>query len=56
MRDAPGGRVIAGLLDGAPVQVLAGREVLDGIVWIEVQDETGQTGWVSEDLLEYAAP
>ncbi len=55
LRDAPNGRVIGGLPDGTPLQVLQGRETQDGLVWIEVQDNTGQTGWISEDLVEYTS-
>ena len=55
LRDAPGGTVIDGLPDGTPVEVLQGREVLDGITWIEIRDDTGQTGWIAEDLLLYTS-
>lgn len=55
LRDAPAGRVIGGLPDGTPLEVLPGREVRDGVVWVEVRDDTGQTGWISEDLIEYVA-
>ncbi len=56
LRDAPGGRVIGGLLDGAQVQVLQGRVLQDGIVWVEIKDETGLVGWISEELLIYNTP
>jgi hypothetical protein len=52
LRDAPAGRVIGGVLDGTVVQVLQGREVRDGITWIEIRDPSGLTGWMSADLLD----
>jgi hypothetical protein len=55
LRDAPNGRVIAGLLDGTPLQVLQGQQTVDGVVWVEVQDDTGLTGWIAEDLIEYTS-
>ena len=55
LRDAPAGRVIGGLPDGTPLQVLQGSETRDGLVWIEVQDDTGQSGWISEDLVVYTS-
>jgi hypothetical protein len=52
LRDTPGGTVIAGVLDGAQVEVLEGREEVDDIVWVRIRDEDGQEGWIAEDLLE----
>ncbi len=55
VRDAPAGKVIGAVLKGAQVQILQGRQVVDGVTWVEVRDNTGLTGWMSEDLLEYTA-
>jgi hypothetical protein len=56
LRDAPSGRVIGGIPNGTQVEVLPGREVRDGVTWIEVRDATGLTGWMSEDILDFPAP
>lgn len=45
--DQPAGRLITGFLsEGAPVQILYRREVANGVLWIEVRDMLGRTGWI----------
>jgi hypothetical protein len=56
LRDRPGGTVIAGVLDGAQVEVLEGREEVDDIVWVRIRDANGQEGWIAESLLEITTP
>ena len=40
--------MIAYLRAGEPLTVLYGIEIVDGIVWIEVQDEEGRLGWIPQ--------
>jgi uncharacterized hydrophobic protein (TIGR00271 family) len=44
----PGGPAIGTLRAGQPLTILYGRQILDGIVWIEVRDEDGRIGWIPE--------
>jgi hypothetical protein len=46
MHQAPEGPVIATLRLGQPLIVLYGYEIINGLVWIEVQDEEGRIGWI----------
>jgi hypothetical protein len=48
LRQSPAGPVIAYLRAGDPLIVLYGMEIVDGIVWIEVQDEDGRIGWIPQ--------
>jgi uncharacterized hydrophobic protein (TIGR00271 family) len=45
-RDAPDGRIIGALPEGAPVEILYQRTTVNGIEWIEIRDILGRTGWV----------
>ena len=45
LRQSPAGPIIAYLRVGDPLIVLYGMEIIDGIVWIEVEDEEGRVGW-----------
>ena len=46
LREEPDGRVIAGLYEGAPVELFHQRQVVGGLEWALVRDEKGQMGWV----------
>jgi uncharacterized hydrophobic protein (TIGR00271 family) len=46
LRDAPAGKIIGTLPEGAPVQILYLRETVNGREWIEIQDVLGRIGWV----------
>lgn len=46
LRDAPRGAVISSLPEGAQVYILYRRIWVNGQEWIEVQNMSGQTGWV----------
>lgn len=46
LRDAPAGKIIGFLPEGAPVLILYQREMVQDYEWIEVQDVVGRTGWV----------
>ncbi len=48
LRQVPDGPVIATLYSGAKITVLYGREIVNGLVWIEVIDQEGRIGWIPE--------
>jgi uncharacterized hydrophobic protein (TIGR00271 family) len=51
LRDAPAGKIIGSLPEGAAVEVLYRRETVNNILWIEIQDLLGRTGWVPSQYL-----
>jgi uncharacterized hydrophobic protein (TIGR00271 family) len=48
LRQIPGGPVIATLRQADRLTVLYGYRIVDGLVWIEVEDEEGRLGWVPQ--------
>jgi len=48
LRQSPAGPVIAVLRQGDLLIVLYGVEIVNGIVWIEVQDAEGRLGWIPQ--------
>jgi len=48
MRQSPDGPVIAIFRPGDELIVLYGMEIVNGIVWIEVQDVEGRLGWIPQ--------
>lgn len=44
------------LREGAFLIILYGYEVVDGLVWIEVQDSEGRIGWILETYLTVITP
>lgn len=52
----PGGPVIGYLKAGQVITVLYGRQEINGIIWIEVQDPEGRIGWIPEFYLELIEP
>ena len=46
LRQYPNGPIIGTFNRGDPLTVLYGLEIIDGLVWIEVQDEEGRIGWI----------
>jgi len=57
LRQWPEGPVIGEKLRaGTPLTVLYGREIVNGLVWVEVQDAEGRTGWVPEIYLLIVTP
>lgn len=46
LREAPAGRIIGFLPEGAPVLILYQRLTVEGNEWIEVRDVVRRTGWV----------
>ena len=48
LRQWPAGPVIASLRVGDALIVLHGIDVVDGLVWIQVEDEEGRVGWIPQ--------
>jgi hypothetical protein len=48
LRQFPEGPIIGVLRQGDELIVLYGIEIVNGLVWIEVQDADGRTGWVPQ--------
>jgi len=48
LRQYPDGPVIATLFEGDTLTVLYGEEIVNGLVWIEVQDKGGRIGWIPQ--------
>jgi hypothetical protein len=48
LRQWANGPVIATLRQGDQLVVLYGTEIVNGLVWIEVQDEEGRVGWIPQ--------
>ncbi len=44
------------LREGTLLIVLYGREVVNGLVWVEVKDAEGRTGWIPEAYLTIITP
>jgi hypothetical protein len=52
----PGGPIIGNLFPGQKVTILYGKEVLNGLVWIEIQDAYGRIGWTLEVFMRLILP
>lgn len=46
LRDAPAGMIIGSLPEGAAVEILYQREMVNNLEWIQVRDLFGRIGWV----------
>ena len=46
LRTSPGGASIAYLPRGSQLTILYGYQIVDGWVWVEVQDAQGRVGWL----------
>ena len=44
--------MIATLREGEQLEILYGQQVIDGLVWLEVQDMEGRVGWVPAFYLQ----
>jgi len=51
LRQSPGGPEIATIRRNQPLTVLYGYEIVDGLVWIEVEDAEGRVGWIPQIYL-----
>lgn len=56
LRQLPGGVTIGFLPAGSLLTVLYGYEIVDGWVWIEVQDHSGRVGWIPQFYTEQILP
>ncbi len=52
----PGGPVIGSLLPGQKVTILYGREVFNGLAWVQIQDADGRVGWTPEIFVKLLLP
>jgi uncharacterized hydrophobic protein (TIGR00271 family) len=52
----PGGPVIGNLLPGQKVTILYGKEIYNGLAWIEIQDADGRLGWAPEVFVQLLLP
>jgi uncharacterized hydrophobic protein (TIGR00271 family) len=52
----PGGPVIGNLLPGQKVTIIYGREVFNGLAWVQIQDAEGRVGWTPEIFVELLLP
>ena len=48
LRQFPEGPIIGTMREGDTLIVLYGVELVNGLLWIEVQDEEGRIGWVPQ--------
>jgi len=57
MRERPGaaGPVIKAIPEGTVLQVVGADQRMDGKTWKNVRDDTGATGWISDEFLEPAS-
>ena len=53
---SPGGPDIGVLRRGQTLTILYGIRIVDGLVWIEVQDEDGRVGWIPQVYLSTMTP
>jgi len=56
LRQFPNGPVIATYYQGTSLTVLYGLEIVDGLVWIEVQDAEGRIGWIPQIYVLTSTP
>ena len=51
MRQWPDGPVIATLREGEQLTILYGRQIVNGLIWLEIRDSEGRVGWLPEHYL-----
>jgi uncharacterized hydrophobic protein (TIGR00271 family) len=56
MRQWPDGPEIAILRNRQNLTILYGYEIVNGLVWVEVMDDDGRTGWIPEVYLLVVTP
>jgi hypothetical protein len=52
LRDTPGGESTSGLIEGLPLVILAGPQMVGGEPWLQVRVDDGREGWI---LARYVA-
>lgn len=53
---SPGGPAIGQLRHGQHIQVLYREQIVQGLVWVEIQDDEGRVGWVPLVYLKVLTP
>lgn len=56
LRQWPEGPIIATLRQDKPITLLYGSQVINGLVWVEVQDHEGRIGWIPQIYLLTSTP
>lgn len=56
MRQWPAGPIIARLYYRQTLTIFYGYEIVNGVVWVEVMDAEGRTGWIPQFYLETITP
>ena len=54
--DEPGGSILSQLLPGSVVLDLEETQTFDGLIWVKVEDDQNQVGWLPEIYLEAPVP
>jgi uncharacterized hydrophobic protein (TIGR00271 family) len=52
----PGGPIIGYLYAGQKVTILYGREINNGLTWVEIRDAEGRLGWIPEVFIQILLP
>jgi uncharacterized hydrophobic protein (TIGR00271 family) len=52
----PGGPIIGYLFTGQKVTILYGKEIYNGLTWIEIRDSEGRQGWIPEVYIQILFP
>ena len=47
----PGGPQIGTIRRNEPIKILYNTEIIDGWVWLEVQDKDGRIGWIPQYMI-----
>ncbi len=56
MRQWAGGPIIARIRNLQTLTILYGAEIVDGIVWVEVMDDEGRSGWIPQLYIATLTP
>jgi len=56
LRQFPGGPEIGSLRLGETLHVLTGYQIINGLVWVEVEDQAGRQGWIPQLYLITPSP
>jgi len=52
----PGGPIIGYLFTGQKITILYGKEIYNGLTWIEIRDSEGRQGWIPEIYIQILIP
>ncbi len=56
MYQNPGGPSIGYLNPGQKIYVLTGREMFEGLIWVEIRDSDDRLGWIPEVFIQILYP